>query len=130
MQWFGRERLAQAHYRAALEHLECGDISKALWNADLAIHNCPKHLHAAKLREKLRGERDWDTEASAIRTYVLDRIAEENGIKAAQFGRPAPPFVIPDEIDGPVGVEETEPPPTDPLDGDIPTETQSDGRVQ
>ncbi|MBN2560681.1 MAG: hypothetical protein JXQ75_07115 [Phycisphaerae bacterium] len=106
IQWLGRERLGQAHYRWALEHLASGDVEKALWDADMTLHNYPRHLHAIKLKEKLLGRRAWESEASSIRTYIRDRIAEESGITCPPFGRPAPPFVIPDEIDGPTGFED------------------------
>ncbi len=106
VQWLGRESLGQAHYRWALEHLARGDTSKALWDANLALHNYPRHLHASKLREKLAGQRDWQSEASAIRNFVRDRIAAESGIITPPYGRPAPPFVIPEDIDGPTGFEE------------------------
>jgi len=98
MQWFGRERLAQAHYRAALGHLAHGDTDKALWDARMAQHNYPRHIHAALLIEKLQGERDWDSEASAIRAFIDDRIKAEQGIKSPNFGRPGPPFTVPEAL--------------------------------
>jgi len=98
MQWFGRERLAQAHYRAALDHLARGDVDKALWDARMAQHNYPRHVHAAKLIEKLQGKRDWESEASAIRTFVDDRIKAEQGIKLQNYGRPGPPFTMPEGL--------------------------------
>jgi hypothetical protein len=106
LQWLGRERLSQAHYHRALEHLGQGDVDKALWDAEMALHNYPRHIHAAKLREQLLSQREWLSEASSIRTYIMDRIAEENQIARPPFGRPAPPFVIPRGIDGPTGFEE------------------------
>lgn len=96
MQWFGRERLAQAHYRAALDHLEHGNVDKALWDARMAQHNYSRHIHAALLIEKLQGKRDWTSEASAIRTFIDDRIKEERGIKSPNFDRPGPPFSMPE----------------------------------
>jgi len=107
-QWLSRERLAQAHYRWALEHLDAGDLDKALWDAELAIHNYPRHIDAWKLREKIRGRRSWEAEASAIRHYVRDRIAEERGIETAPYERPAPPFRLPKDLQGPTGTEDEE----------------------
>jgi type IV pilus assembly protein PilQ len=106
MQWFGRDRLAQTHYRWALEHLQRGNVNMALWDAQLAIHNQPRHIEAAKLKEKLLGKRNWEEEASSIRTYIRDRVNEENGIKTPPWGRPAPPFVIPEGVQGAAGLEE------------------------
>ncbi len=120
LQWFGRERIAQAHYRWALEHLRNGDLDKAAWDAQLAIHNHPRHIHAAKLKEKIISRRAWESDASAVRTYLRDRIAEENGVSEPAFGRPAPPFVIPSEIEGPAGLEEDDAPEPDDVDADAP----------
>jgi len=105
MQWFGRERLAQAHYRWAQEHLARGQTGMALWDARLALHNYPRHIYAAKLIEKLENRRDWESEASVIRTFVRDRIQEETGKQSPPFGRPAPPFVLPGERKESAGVE-------------------------
>lgn len=100
MQWFGRERLAQTHYKWALEHLARGDREKALWDAQLALHNYPRHIHAAKLVEKISRERAWESEASSIRTFIRDRILADEGAALPAFGRPGPPFVLPDDSGG------------------------------
>lgn len=108
MQWFGRERLAQAHYKWATEHLANGDVEKALWDLQLALHNYPRHLHAIKLREELLGKREWDSDASAVRTFVRDRIESESGEITPAFGRPGPPFELPEGLEGPSGFEVSE----------------------
>lgn len=105
LQWLGRERLAQAHFRWATEHLARGDLDQALWDTELAIHNYPRHVPAAKLREQLRSRRSWESESSAIRSFVRDRIAEENGITLPPYGRPGPPWVLPDGFAGPTGMD-------------------------
>ncbi|RIK66403.1 MAG: hypothetical protein DCC65_09675 [Planctomycetota bacterium] len=119
MQWFGRERLSQAHYKWAMEHLANGDVEKALWDAQLAIHNNPRHLHAIKLREELLGKRAWDTDSSAVRTFVRDRIESESGEVTPAYGRPGPPFTLPEGLEGPSGFEDhgmeaVDPPPASP----------------
>ncbi|HWL94671.1 MAG TPA: hypothetical protein VNT79_14210, partial [Phycisphaerae bacterium] len=96
VQWFGRERLAQAHYAWALKHLSRGDMDKALWDAEIARTAYPRHIEAFKLSEKLKGRRMWESEASAIRSWVRDQILKERGLKIPPFGRPAPPFVAPE----------------------------------
>ena len=60
------------------------------------------------MRCSLLGQRSWESEARSVYTYVMDRIAEENGVTEPHFGRPAPPFDIPDDIRGPAGFEEDE----------------------
>ena len=95
LQWFGRERLAEAHYQAAVESLARGDTERALWDAEMAMHNFPRHVHAAKLVESIRNKRRWESEASSVRSFVHDRIAEESGVVNKPFERPMPPFVVP-----------------------------------
>ena len=95
VQWFGRERLAQAHYNWALEHLSRGDVGRALWDAEIARITFPRHVEAFKLSEQLKGQRTWETEASTIRSWVRDQILKDHGIELPPFGRPAPPFIIP-----------------------------------
>lgn len=90
LQWFGRERLAQAHYRWAVDHLARGNVNRALWDARMAVRNSPRHLDAIKLIEKITRDREWDSEASAVRNFVRERIAEENGVEFRPYGRPMP----------------------------------------
>jgi type IV pilus assembly protein PilQ len=106
IQWFGRERLGEAHYRWALEHLARGDTCKALWDTELALNNFPRHVPAEKLKEKLLNKRSWEAEGSIAREYVRDRIAEETGVKSTPFGRPSDVPPVPDGLEGPTGVEE------------------------
>ncbi len=109
MQWIGRERLAQSHYGWALEHMAAGDIDRALWDVRIALANYPRHVHAAKLLETLSGRRDWESDASSIRSYVRDLIMKDAGIEAPDFDRPAaPPFVLPELLEGPAGFEEAD----------------------
>ena len=105
LQAFGRERLAQAHYRWALEHLARGRVSKALWDAQIAGNLNPAFLAASDLTEKLRNERAWDDEGSAIRDFVALQIRREEGLMHAPHGRPAPPFVVPESLYGPNGFD-------------------------
>lgn len=108
LQWFGRERLGQAHYKWALEHLARGDVEKALWDAQMAVQVSPRHIHAMKLKEELLRKRTWESEASSVRCYVRDRIAEENGVISPVYGRPGPPFDLPEGFRGPNGFEDAD----------------------
>ncbi|MCZ6682106.1 MAG: hypothetical protein O7B26_02910 [Planctomycetota bacterium] len=105
LQWLGRERLAQAHYRWAVSHFDRGEVDRALWDARMAIRNSPRHLPAIKLIEKITRNREWDSEASAIRNYVRARIAEENGVEFRPFGRPVPRMPPADSLDGSFGFD-------------------------
>jgi len=105
-QWFGRERLGECHYRWAVEHFANGDEDKALWDADMALNNYPRHIDAAKLKERIVGERDWASEASAVRDFVQRRVLEDKGITAPLYGRPELPLAEPEIIEGPWGLED------------------------
>lgn len=103
--WFGRERLAQAHYRWAVEHLNKGHVSKALWDLDLAINNNPKFLAAIQLKEDLLCRREWDEDNSSVRDFVQRQIEGQNRRPEVPFGRPDPSTMLP-ELHGPNGFEE------------------------
>jgi type IV pilus assembly protein PilQ len=98
MQWYGRERLAQAHYRQALEHYANGDLDRALWDIRMALHNHPRLLPAIKLKEEILGRRDWDEEGSVSRDFIARLIMEEAAPGSGEeprFGRPAPQWSEP-----------------------------------
>lgn len=101
----GRERLAQAHYRWAIEHLEHGNRGQALWDLDMALHNNPQLLAATKLKERVTGQREWDEEGSSVRSFLFEQIMKENGTVAPLFGRPDPLSEIP-PLHGPSGFHE------------------------
>jgi type IV pilus assembly protein PilQ len=109
LRWFGRERLAQAHYRAALEHYANGQYDKALWDARMALHNSPKMLAAIQLKEEILQQRDWEEEGSVHRGFMSRLIMSERnmGIEEPMFERPAPPFISPDELQSMTEPEET-----------------------
>jgi len=108
MMWASRERLAQAHYRAALEHYATGDLDHALWEVRMALHNQPRFFPAIELKEEILGRRDWDEDASVARDYLTRLITREvapEGMEEPFRGRPAPPFSRLGELRGPTGFE-------------------------
>jgi type IV pilus assembly protein PilQ len=111
----GRERLAQAHYHWALEHLAKGHCSRALWDLELALNNNPKFMAAIKLKEKLTDKRAWDDESSSTRGFLTQQIMKESGVVTPMFGRPGPPYDFP-LLEGPNGFDEGNPPPSPPKD--------------
>lgn len=90
LMWHGRERLAQSHYRRAVEAMQCGDHDKALWHAKLALHCYPRHLPAIQLKESIIGQRDWEHDATLTRTFLHELIAKEKGWSPQIFDRPDP----------------------------------------
>lgn len=88
LMWHGRERLSQSHYRRAVNAYEAGDTDKALWHVKLALHTNPRHVPAVKLREQIEGERRWDNDGTATRTFIHELIKQEKGLSPVLFGRP------------------------------------------
>ncbi len=76
MPW-GRTRLAQAHYRWALEHYRAGHTRSALWDAELAVSLDPRLLEADRLREELSARETEEADASIIHKLVDELIAQE-----------------------------------------------------
>ena len=68
-----RERMGQAHYQWALEHLATGELSKADWDAQLATHYSPRCVPAIQLHEQIRSQRIWDEDQSSRRSCHRSR---------------------------------------------------------
>jgi len=88
MMWHGRDRLAQAHYRKALEHYAKGEDKLALWNVQMALLNQPRFLSAIKLKEDIVEAREWDDEGSVTRAFLNELVAPEGTEGASPFDRP------------------------------------------
>ena len=76
MPW-GRERLAQAHYRWALEHHRAGRLDKALWDLELALSLNPRFMEADWLREELTQVATEEPDNSVIHRLVREMIEAE-----------------------------------------------------
>jgi type IV pilus assembly protein PilQ len=88
LMWHGRERLAHAHYSKALETMSAGDTNKALWHANMALHNNSRFVSAMRLKEKILGERAWDEDGTGGRGFLYELISQEKGYGLPLFGRP------------------------------------------
>jgi type IV pilus assembly protein PilQ len=80
---WGRERLAQAHYRWALEHYRAGRTGKALWDLDLALWLNPRFLEADRLREQLKQVATAEPDFSTVHNIVRRLIEQELSSPAA-----------------------------------------------
>lgn len=80
LMWTGRERLAQAHYHWALQHLAAGRLDDALFDARMAIHIHPRHIDAIRLHERLVGQRTWDIEGTRMRDFVQEVLRGDAGL--------------------------------------------------
>jgi len=76
LQWHGRERLAQGHYRSACKYLDQANKTRALWELNAAISLFPRFLEAIQLREELLQEKLAEPTGSAIRNLIINRITK------------------------------------------------------
>jgi type IV pilus assembly protein PilQ len=74
LQAYGRNRLAQAHYRWAVEHAEAGRLDKALWDTRLALHMAPTHMQALQLKDQLLQRRELERGDGFIREFINRRL--------------------------------------------------------
>ncbi|RMF80835.1 MAG: hypothetical protein D6744_07840, partial [Planctomycetota bacterium] len=72
----GRERLAQAFYQEALSKYEQGDLDAALLNVRLSLHNQPRQVAALRLKEKLLQQREWESDGTRVRGFLLNLLGE------------------------------------------------------
>ena len=98
LMWHGRERLAQRHYRRALEHVGAGQQDKALWDLNMALHNYPRFMRAIELKESLLEQREWEEDGVATRAFIHRLIAAEAGSLSLPYG--CPPMSSGDPDDG------------------------------
>ncbi len=88
MPW-GRERLAHAHYRWALEHLRAGRRDKALLELNMALAILPVFPEAARLRDQLTGESLAEPDHSIIRDLLAPlRVHNPPATQPAPAGGP------------------------------------------
>ncbi|MBU0719227.1 MAG: hypothetical protein KJ749_13330 [Planctomycetes bacterium] len=108
LMWHGRERVAQRHYQRALTAFTDGELKKALWHVNLALHNYGMMLPAIHLKERILQQRAWDDGASGGRRFLHRLIADEQGVDGPLLGRPRMPL-------------------EDPVPADIPAESGGEG---
>jgi len=111
LMWHGRERIAQTHYHKALDMFAAGDIRKALWHVNMALHCHPRFTPVLELKEKILGQREWDEDASLGRGFLHRLIALEKGYDLRPFGRPARPGATQDQREETTGGERGDPNP-------------------
>jgi type IV pilus assembly protein PilQ len=107
--WHGRERLAQALYKTALDQYAAGELDDALWNVRLSLYNNPRLLPAIRLQEELRGRREWDEDGTATKDFIRHAIMRERGISEPAYGKPDFPELRHDTLLGPAGFDDQDP---------------------
>ncbi len=88
LMWHGRDKLAQSHYHKATDFYAAGDLAQAQWHLDLALHNSSRMIPAIKLKERILKQRDWDTDATSIRTFVYHLIEGQKDDPQPPYGQP------------------------------------------
>jgi type IV pilus assembly protein PilQ len=93
LRWWGVNRLAQTHLRWAREHLEEGDLSKTLWNVDMALSLDPRLLEAIRLKERLTETAYWADESrlSSAKYIVQDMVMQDLGLPLERIVPPKKP---------------------------------------
>src|SRR5437764_12576833 len=78
MPW-GRERLAETAYDAALAELKKPNPNnqKVLWHLDCATNLNPKFIEAIELKQKITGKEVTSVDTSSIRGFVRDMVMQD-----------------------------------------------------
>ncbi|HTL29119.1 MAG TPA: hypothetical protein VL282_07860, partial [Tepidisphaeraceae bacterium] len=76
MMCFGRERLAESEYEAAVKEMSKPNPNRqtALWHLNSATNLNPKFLEAIKMKEQITGEVLSTTDNSSIRGFVRQQV--------------------------------------------------------
>jgi len=84
MQFFGRERLAEANYDKAVREMNKKNPSrsKAIWYLDAAISLNPTFLEAIKMKESLSGKEVTTVDNSNARTFLKRQVMAERAARA------------------------------------------------
>ncbi len=77
LMWHSRTRLAQSHYRKAMQAFDTGDEAKALWYSDMALHSSSRFTPAMKLKERILGKKLWDDDSVDLHSFVRRLIAKQ-----------------------------------------------------
>jgi len=86
MMWFGRERLAEGHYKAAVKDYEHGKNSSALWHLNAALGLNPKLSEALELKSRIQGRDMTDVDGSSIHEFVSRAILHDRAAATQPAG--------------------------------------------
>ena len=86
MMWFGRERLAEGHYRQAVKDHRKGSNGSAVWHCNMALNLNPKMVEAMDLKARIQGREVVDSDGSSMHDFVRRAILRD---RAAET-QPAP----------------------------------------
>jgi len=85
MPW-GRERLAEAHYRDAVKEMDRKKPNRlsALWHLNMATNLNPKFAEAIDLKARLQGVEVTSVDNSTIRGFVTDAVIRDRAVGTTQ----------------------------------------------
>ena len=116
MMWFGRERLAEGHYKAAAKDYEKGRRGSALWHLNMALNLNPKFVEAMDLKARIQRREVTDVDGSSIHDFVSRAIIRDRAATTRPSGEltegEAETLATPDAT-----AEATEQPSTQPVAG-------------
>ena len=70
LMWFGRERLAEGQYKAAVKDHQNGKNGSALWHLNQALALNPKLVEAMDLKARIQGKEVTAVDGSSIHEFV------------------------------------------------------------
>ncbi len=76
MQWFGRQKLAEAHARSAIEKMHAGRPEQAWFHARLSLAANPLSSTARRMRDRMERDLDGISPDDSIRQWVARRLNE------------------------------------------------------
>lgn len=97
----GREVIAEARYRQALDELRAGATEKALESVRTSLRINPRNLDAMRLQEQLENDRTWRATGTQMRAFLQEMLREQKGLP----GRPVLGLPQVEAIDGGRNIE-------------------------
>jgi type IV pilus assembly protein PilQ len=85
MPW-GRERLAEAHYSAAMKEMDSRRPNRkvALWHLNMATNLNPVFSEAINLKSRVQGIEVTSSDGSSIRDFVTDAVIRDRSVGTTQ----------------------------------------------
>jgi type IV pilus assembly protein PilQ len=79
LMWFGRERLAEGQYKAAVKDHQKGKNGSALWHLNQALSLNPKLVEAMDLKARIQGKDVTAVDSSSIHEFVRRAMLNDRG---------------------------------------------------
>lgn len=98
LMWWGRERLAEGHYKSAVKAHNKGNNGSAVWHCNMALNLNPKLVEALDLKARIQGKDVTAVDSSSIHEFVKRAILHDkaavtqpaNGMTSADWAESLP----------------------------------------